>query len=169
MKEVWRTIKSCPGYEVSNFGNIRTDKPRNALSSGGVYRYLKGTVEQKSGYVKFTPFLNGKNKTMLIHRAVLESFVGECPLGHEAVHNNGVKDDNRLENLRWDKKGNNKKRLSKTSGKCSKEQYQSAHYILRRYNEWRRGADIKMDSPKKIGEAIDIALSALNILMEQAK
>lgn len=27
--------------------------------------------------------------------------------------------------------------------------------ILKRHNKWRRGADIEMTSPKKLGEAID--------------
>lgn len=33
--------------------------------------------------------------------------------------------------------------------------------ILRTHNEWRRGADISMQDPKELGEAIDIAISVL--------
>lgn len=42
-----------------------------------------------------------KPKAYMIHRLVLEAFVGPCPRGHEACHNNGNPADNRLENLRW--------------------------------------------------------------------
>ena len=38
---------------------------------------------------------------------VLETFVGPCPKGMEACHNNDIKTDNRLSNLRWDTKSNN--------------------------------------------------------------
>ena len=30
--------------------------------------------------------------------------------------------------------------------------------ILKRHNRWRRGADIQMQKPKKIGEAIEFAV-----------
>lgn len=33
--------------------------------------------------------------------------------------------------------------------------------ILRTHNEWRRGAEIPMQDPKELGEAIDIAISVL--------
>jgi hypothetical protein len=36
-----------------------------------------------------------------VHRLVLESFIGLPPDGMEASHINGVKTDNRLENLEW--------------------------------------------------------------------
>ena len=44
----------------------------------------------------------GIGGTKYIHRLVLEAFVGPCPEGMETCHNNGVRTDNRLENLRWD-------------------------------------------------------------------
>lgn len=36
-----------------------------------------------------------------VHQLVLEAFVGLCPDGMECRHLNGVRDDNRLENLCW--------------------------------------------------------------------
>jgi hypothetical protein len=33
--------------------------------------------------------------------------------------------------------------------------------ILKLYNEWRRGEEIKMPNPAKIGEAIDVAIKEL--------
>jgi hypothetical protein len=35
---------------------------------------------------------------------------------------------------------------------------------LRKYNEWRRGADTEQPDPKELGEQIDAAISALVIL-----
>jgi hypothetical protein len=42
-----------------------------------------------------------------IHRLVLEAFVGPCPNGFEACHNDGDRQNNRLENLRWDTRSGN--------------------------------------------------------------
>ncbi len=39
-----------------------------------------------------------------VHRLVLEAFVGPCPDGYEAAHNDGDPLNNRLDNLRWDTK-----------------------------------------------------------------
>jgi hypothetical protein len=43
-----------------------------------------------------------KRISVSAHRLVLLAFVGPPPDGTEACHNNGIADDNRPENLRWD-------------------------------------------------------------------
>ncbi len=45
---------------------------------------------------------DSSTRRRLVHRLVLEAFVGQCPEGMEACHGNGIRTDNRLENLRWD-------------------------------------------------------------------
>ena len=37
--------------------------------------------------------------------------------------------------------------------------------ILERHNEWRRGANIEMANPTKLGEAIDVVIKELKRLM----
>ena len=44
-----------------------------------------------------------------MHHVILNRFVGLCPEGMEACHNNGNTADNRIENLRWDTRSNNHK------------------------------------------------------------
>lgn len=46
--------------------------------------------------------LHALKRTVLVHRLILEAFVGSCPEGMEACHWNDDPTDNRLENLRWD-------------------------------------------------------------------
>lgn len=100
--EVWRTIPGLDGlYEVSNIGRVRS-LPRERTNG----RIRK--IRLLSGYmvVYIGLGLRGK-KTLLVHRLVLEAFVGPCPEGYEAAHNNGNSTDNRLENLRWATKKEN--------------------------------------------------------------
>ena len=52
---------------------------------------------------------NGRRYTCKVHRLVLETFVGPCPQGMEACHNNGNPLDNRVGNLRWDTRSANQK------------------------------------------------------------
>ena len=44
---------------------------------------------------------------MKVHRAVLNEFVGPCPKDMETCHADGDKENNRLENLRYDTHRNN--------------------------------------------------------------
>lgn len=44
---------------------------------------------------------DGKEYRKLSHTITLLAFVGERPKGYDALHGNGVPNDNRIENLRW--------------------------------------------------------------------
>lgn len=98
-------------YEVSSLGNVRSVKrpvKTNigiAMRGGGVLRKI---VRKVGGYevVNFTNS-EGRREQILVHRLVLLSFLGEPELGKEACHNNGIRHDNRLENLRWDSRKSN--------------------------------------------------------------
>jgi len=50
---------------------------------------------------------DGDRRKTAVHKLVLSTFVGACPPGLEACHNNGRHTDNRLRNLRWDTRGSN--------------------------------------------------------------
>jgi hypothetical protein len=53
------------------------------------------------GYEVVSFSTNNKTKTYYKHRLMLHAFVGACPDNCEALHINGNRLDNRLENLRW--------------------------------------------------------------------
>lgn len=100
-KELWKPVVGHEGlYEVSNYGNVRS-LDRVITNKNGVKKKRKGQLLkptlQKRGYMAVS--IGG---TKLVHRLVLEAFIGTCPEGMETCHNNGVRTDNRLENLRWD-------------------------------------------------------------------
>ena len=91
--ETFKPVKGYEGlYEVSDYGAVRS------LRFGKV-KYLKAG-KNSSGYLFVVPCVNGKTKIFIVHRLVYETFVGPIPEDMEIDHINGVKDDNRLVNLR---------------------------------------------------------------------
>ncbi len=106
MKEVWKTIKEYPNHEISNHGRVRSWIHRAAGGRRNKPLVMK-IVLNIHNYCIASLNYKGKHSTPTIHRLVLESFVGTRPKGMEACHNNGIKTDNRLVNLRWDTHKNN--------------------------------------------------------------
>lgn len=95
--ESWRSVVGFDRYEVSDSGGVR-------VADTGRERKLR---LDRHGYPCLGLSVNGKQITKRAHILVLEAFVGPRPDGHEACHQNGVRDDNRIENLRWGTKESN--------------------------------------------------------------
>lgn len=121
MSEVWKPIPGRGGYyEASSLGRIRSvDRHVTAYSSRGarlVNMHRKSQIlklDTRFGYKCVTLYFDGKEKKDQVHTLVLLAFVGERPAGYQACHNNGVKDDNRIENLRWDTPESNRADIEK--------------------------------------------------------
>jgi len=111
--EEWRAVVGYEGfYEVSNFGNMRTNtrtflRPHNKTSSLVEYTYkgapIKPWINATTGYPMVVLNRRGeKKKKESVHRMVLFAFVGAPSDGMICCHADGNPKNNRLENLRWD-------------------------------------------------------------------
>lgn len=125
--EKWKDISGYEGYyEVSNKGQLRSKDRVITNKHGDSFRYKGRVMAQQDchGYRRSPLTKNGKSKLFFIHRLVAEAFI-DNPYGKPEVnHINGVKHDNRLENLEWCTGGENqkhaisiglKKRIGKTT------------------------------------------------------
>lgn len=89
--EIWCDIPDYEGvYEVSNLGRVRR------IKTG---RILKPSTS--SGYFGVLLCINGVQTYNKIHTLVMKAFVGTRPNGYHTNHKNGIKKDNRLDNLEY--------------------------------------------------------------------
>lgn len=108
--EEWRDIAGYEGcYQVSNLGRVKSLARQiiiNDCVTNKKERILKRRIHH-SGYVHTGLSKNGIERRCVVHRLVLESFLGKCPDNMECNHKNGIRSDNRLSNLEWVTKSQN--------------------------------------------------------------
>jgi hypothetical protein len=95
MKEIWKNIKDYEGlYQVSNLGNIKSNKRKG--TNGIITKQLS-----KIGYYIVDLYKNSKRETKYLHRIIAETFISN-PNNFPCInHKNGIKTDNRIDNLEW--------------------------------------------------------------------
>ena len=95
MNEKWKPVFGYEDhYEISNLGNARRISANNGTYVG---KQLK--QYENKGYKRHCYCVNNQPKYHSVHRSVWQSFNGEIPPHLQINHKNGIKDDNRLENL----------------------------------------------------------------------
>ena len=128
MTEIWRDIPGYEGaYQASNLGRVKS-LPRIVLRK---HRWGDHLVEWSyAGKVlsvgaKGCGHLNvslGANNTELVHRLILLAFVGFPDSGQECLHKNGIPNDNRLENLCWGTRRENRSDMSRHAQQYGRRQ-----------------------------------------------
>ena len=145
MKEIWKDIEDYEGYQVSNFGRVRSldriDSNNHPLNGVILKPYISN-----SGYLLVGLYKQQRCYKKLVHRLVAEAFIPNPDNKPEIDHINTIKTDNTVflnedgsvnyekTNLRWTtRKENINNPLTKTkmqinARKPSKGKYGKKHH-----------------------------------------
>ena len=155
----FRKIKSAGYlYEINENGTIF----RNVKSKKQNKIKLDMHHSKKGYYVTFAR-IKGKSTRIMIHRAVAECWLGDCPNGYEVDHIDRNSHNNDYRNLRYVTHSEQMKSLNhslnvlavkvKIKGLGEEKEFRSlaqcAYYLAKKYNKRPRQIDWKLSERRK--------------------
>lgn len=162
MEEIWRPVLDGR-YHVSSFGRIKRVVPSPGTQPGRIK-----ALQLRNKYPSVHIPIGNRYKSYYVHGLVTAVFIGPCPTGKQVNHKNGIKTDNRVENLEYMTPKENMNHAYRTGLKISpkgKDHWKSKldeKQAMEIINLHRAGV-----SPKEISKIFSISLSNISFIVNR--
>ncbi len=129
-KEIWKEIKGYEGlYSISSHGRVQREYSLASAKKGHILKPFKNIW----GYYQVALYKNNKRIVPTIHKLVTLSFLGERPFKKQINHKDGVKKNNRLNNLEYLTCSQNNTHAFRTGLRKNKLKYKQVISIRKQY------------------------------------
>ena len=166
--EKWHVIKNYPNYLISSFGRII-----NVINMK-----IKELKTHKNGYVNCT-IKNAKGKKKFrVHRLVADAFLSKKDNYNIVNHLDGIKNNNKVENLEWTNTSGNiqhayntgliKKNKNKSRPGKGVEQYSANGELIRIYKSIKQASNELNISTTRIIVACKNGVNTTNFIFKYA-
>ncbi len=162
--EEWKPIKDFEHYLVSNMGSIKR-LPINSPGTNTRKEHLFKKFDTScKGYKRVTMGRFGKTKRAFVHRIVAEYFIPN-PHNHPIInHKNGVRTDNRVNNLEWCNYSHNSKHgydfngrinplrklTTKQVSEIRENVFYSGYFISKNAKEYAKKFNVHLDTIRNV-------------------
>lgn len=125
-----KEIVGFENYTVNDSGNNE-----KTIFNKIIHKFKK-PQRYKNGYLYVSLYNNGENKIFLLHRLIAEAFIPNIDNKPCIDHINTIKDDNRVQNLRW----------------CTPQENMLNPITRKRLSDGRKGIKFSEDTKQKMSE-----------------
>ncbi len=95
--EKWKDVIGYEGlYQISSDGRVKS-----SYRHPGAVGHFGTTIIDSEGYPQIRLVKNGVTSVYRVHNLVLTAFCGLRPDGYQCLHNDGNRQNIKLENLKW--------------------------------------------------------------------
>lgn len=142
----WVVCEDYPSYMINREGQVKSNLSNKILKPSRL----------KTGYICVGLRKHGKSYTVRLHRLLAKAFIPNPNNKPHIDHINGVRDDNRLENLRWctNKENQNFELARINNSNALKGKKQSKESVEKRANTLQKSIGKKVNQFDKDGSFI---------------
>ena len=155
MYEIWKPIIGYEEiYEISNIGRIRRICSKQGSAKGKILKTSYN--DNRNDYYSVDLRKDGVAKTCSVHRLVAQTFIPNPENKPEVNHINGMKCDNRVENLEWVTSSENRVHAWRTGLQVVTDNYGKppSEETRRKLSESHKGKHHSEETRKKISASL---------------